>query len=239
MTRIRQFGLAAVLFLVAPAMLLAGGPPWVCLPIEGVNEANAKACAKQLASHLGDRVDDVMMRQSEQQWYAVVVLDERRLALSDVQAALAGSGFRVPTDQLRLFGHVTLEVDSAAQATQLREALNAIGFVSVEAQRNMGERMQIKVDMPYPHSMGRSRANSPGVPSAREVFHRNDFASDDKARRSEPDARAKDLPSYTAFRDVIAEHGGQLLDVSWDPYWGCRMLGCVTAAAEAKSVAAK
>jgi hypothetical protein len=209
------------------AQLMAGGPPRLCLPVDGVNSGNAEACTRRLTGALGDKVDRLELRQNEAQWYALFRL-ARDVRLSEVEAALAGSPFSVPRDRLRLFGHVTLEVENgAAKHDKLTGDLGALKYVSVGESDNGKGVLLVTVDMPYPEDAGRETAAFGRVPFARQAFRRTDFSSG-VATKSEQPASADTLPSYIAMRDALAKHDARLKDLRWSANLGCRMLGCVS-----------
>jgi hypothetical protein len=224
------FAVALVLVLVS-ASLWAGGPPRLCLPIDGVTDANADACAKLLAEALGDKLwshpgrpGGVQIHRDGRQAYATCYL-ERHVALGDVEAALKGSEFSVPRDKLRLFGHVTLEIDAGEAAPgELIADLAAIDFLSVEESKSDKGVLRVTVDMPYPATA--DRVHEEWTSFRDEVFQWTDFSSD-QSRKSEAPAKARDLPSYGALREVVAKHKASLKDLHWNSGWGCRLLGGV------------
>jgi hypothetical protein len=237
----RRFSLVAVLAvaLFFPAQLFAGGPPWLCLPIDGVTPANSKACAELLTSKLEEKLwphegweRSVIIRERAGQPYITLNMG-KNLGLREIEQALAGSSFSIPRDKLRLFGHVVLEIDAGkAAAKDLLAAIEKMDQVSVEASKGEGELLLVTVDMPYPEEKGgRDRETVEW-----EKFQRNDFASNHSARSETPIA-ARNLPSYDTFRDVIAKHKASLKSVHWDSTYACRPLGGVTV--EKERVAAK
>lgn len=216
------------LLLLLPATLRAGGPPWLCLPIDGVTSENVQACGAKLTTALDDKRwkygDDwaVQIRAHEKQWYLTFPMG-KDVALSEVEAALKGSRFAIPRDSLRLFGHVILEVDrDKLPAKELLADLEALEYVSVSESHSKGTSLQVTVDMPYPAG---ERSPDRGAVGWR-TFKRNDFASD-AATRSESAAKAAELPSFGDFRDVAAKHGANLKDIRWSTDYACRTLGGV------------
>src|SRR5688572_6220115 len=103
--------------LLLPSRLIAGGPPFLCLPIDGVTPDNATACATLIDAKLEN------LRWSHPEWSNGVAIHEQPsqpymtfymkedVRLSNIDAALKGSEFTIPRDRLRLFGHVILEID--------------------------------------------------------------------------------------------------------------------------------
>ena len=225
----RLSAIAATFLLLFPATLLAGGPPWLCLPLDGVTANSAQACGKQLTAALdnklwefdeGDRA--VHVRAHDKQWYLTFPMG-KDVSLAEVEAALKGSGYTIPRDRLRLFGHVILEIDAGkAPAKELLAGLAALEYVSVERSAATGSRLLVTVDMPYPAG---DRAMERGAVGW-EKFAWNDFSSD-QATRSESPAKAAQLPSCGDFRELIARHGASLKDMRWSPDFACRVLGGV------------
>jgi hypothetical protein len=147
--------------------------------------------------------------------------------LADVTAALAGSGFSVPQDKLRLFGHVILEIDApAAKRQALLADLKAVQGASVAESKAVKDLLLVTLDMPYPVTSGREDLNSVGW----DTFQRCDLNSD-PLKRSESPATSHNLPSYGAIRDVVAKHQGTLKGLRWSEIHACRPLGAVAAPA--------
>jgi hypothetical protein len=214
--------------LLSPAALLAGGPPRLCLPVNGVTADNANVCAKRLADALGDRVvGKVELRENDKQWYAMFHFNCERVALAELDAALKGSPFSIARDNLRFFGHVMLEVriDEASEQ-QLLSDLKAVKHLTVEKSERGKCTFFVTVVMPYPKYFGRDTAEFGKTPVKDERFgaEPNDFAP-----RTTTPATASDLPSYDAFRTVVEKHKGSLSGVRWE-CWGCRVLGGVAVA---------
>ena len=226
MLRKLMFPAALALSLVLPARLLAGGPPWLCLPLKGVTADNVSACAELLTGKLADKVwphePAVRVQAYKDQWYVTFYLG-KHIGLGDIEAALAGSEFSVPRDSLRLFGHAILELDAREASQELLADLEALVHVSVAKQEAAERRVLITVDMPYPVSETGRERESVGW----ESFQWCDFSSD-QATRSEPATSAKTLPGYDDFRKVVEKHGASLNDIRWSDYYRCRPLGGVT-----------
>jgi hypothetical protein len=216
--------------LFVPSQLIAGGPPWLVLPIDGVTSANSKACAELLTSKLDDKL------WPHAGWERAVIVRERAgqphitfnmgkdVGLREIEQALAGSSFSIPRDRLRLFGHLVLEIDAReASPKELLAALDSMDYVSVEESKTEGELLLVTLDMPYPEvKSGRDRESVEW-----EKFQRNDFASDQSTRSESPIA-ARSLPSYDGFREMIAKHNASLKTVRWDTQYACRPHGGVT-----------
>jgi hypothetical protein len=209
-----------------PTRLIAGGPPWLCLPIDGVTSNNVKACADLLTTKLESKISfhdrEIQIQQHSNQWYLTFYMGEH-VELGDVEAALQGSGFSVPRDRLRLFGHVILKIDARTTSPkELLADLDAMNYVSVAGSDDKEDRLLVTLDMPYPMWNG-----GPDRRSVRwDTFQRNDFASD-PSTRSESPATSRTLPSYAAIRDIVAKHKASLKDIRWSDKYACRPLGCV------------
>jgi hypothetical protein len=134
------------------------------------------------------------------------------VALSDIEAALRGSAYSVPRDKLRLFGQATLSVQTQRTADEFKADLEQLPFVVVDSIEQQDQRFQVTIDMPYWLKVGDA------------TFQRTDFSSA-ASSKSEPKASCHELPSYDRLRDVVARHNGQLTDIHWSAYLGCRMLG--------------
>ena len=236
-----SFLLAVVsLVLACPQKLLAGGPPWLVLPVDGVNSTNAKACTELLNNKLKDKIwsnedsHGIQVQQRGKQWYAMFYM-AKDVALREVESALQGSGFSVPRDRLRLFGHVVLEIDArSAGSKDVLAALKGMENVGVAESTAKKDSLLVTVDMPYPVDYGRPEAKSVKW----DQFQRNDFASD-QASRSKSAITAKMLPSYTAVREVVGKHNANLKDIRWSTAHACRPLGCVTATDSSGDLSAK
>lgn len=225
----------AALFLAFPTQLHAGGPPWLCLPIDGLTADNSKATNDQLTARLKDKLyppdvfRGVAMLENAKQHYATLFI-KQEVGLRDIDAALKGSGVSIPRDRLHLFGHVTLDIDpQAASPKELLADLEKIDHVSIAKSENKDGSLLVTVDMPYPPEAER------GDSVAWEKFVRNDLASD-PTTKSEPPATGESLPSYKTFREVLAKHHAKLKDIRWSTEYVCRTVGCV-AAPESKTVA--
>jgi hypothetical protein len=225
----RTLSLATITLLLLPATLQAGGPPWLCLPIDGVTSQSAQASADKLTAALEDKLwkdggDEraVKVVPHGKQWYLTFPMD-KEVALAEVEAALKGSRAAIPRERLHLFGHVVLEIElGKASAKELLSGLEAIEYVSVAEPTTKGNRLLVTADMPYPD--GNVRRDGRAFES--ETFRRNDFSSD-RRTISEPPAKASELPSFGMFRDVATKHGPTLKDVRWSPNYACRELGGV------------
>ena len=96
----------AAAFLLLPARLMAGGPPFLCLPVDGVTAENVQACTRLLNSKLenklwphSSRLHGVKLMERTNQWYLAFYMD-KDVRLSDVQAALQASEFSIPEGRL-------------------------------------------------------------------------------------------------------------------------------------------
>ncbi len=237
--KISWAAVAAAIFLV-PAAVRAGGPPWLCLPIDGATAEKTAAAQepleKKLAGKMWNREDSlrgVKFQQYRDQSYLVFHLADE-VSLADVDAALKGSGLSIPRDKLHLFGHVILQIDPRKTPEQeLVAALKAIEHVSVEKSESKDGMLRVTVAMPYPK-------DHEGVDRATvgwDTFVHQDFSAAGVAQTGSQ-AMAKQLPSYDDLRQVIEKHDAKLKDIVWSQNFACRPLGCVTAPALKTSASA-
>jgi hypothetical protein len=234
----RTLSLATITLLLLPATLQAGGPPWLCLPIDGVTDQSAQAAGEKLTAALDDKVwkfgDEeraLNVVSHGKQWYLTFPMG-KDVALAEVESALKGSRLAIPRDRLHLFGHVVLEIElGKASLEELLASLKDIKYVSVADSQTKKGRLFVTVDMPYPEYREGHRRGDVGW----DTFRRNDFSSDHRTI-SEPPAKASELPNFGMFRDVATKHGASLKDIRWSPQFACRELGGV-AAEETKPVA--
>lgn len=235
MLRTTSFFAVAAVLLLLPAQLLAGGPPWLCLPIDGVTSENVKACTDLLTSKLKTKLSPHVrqnrgfdLRQHSNQWYLTFYMGED-VGLGEVEAAVKGSPFSVPRDKLRLFGHVILQIDARkATPKQLLADLEALDYVSVAESKDKEDLLLVTVDMPYPVENGGRDRETVGW----DKFQRNDFASD-QSTKSESPTTARKLPGYNAFRDLVAKHNASLRDIRWSTNYACRPHGGVAVVPDA------
>jgi hypothetical protein len=226
--------------LFSSATLLAGGPPWLCLPVDGVTSENAQACGDLIGKALHDKVWSHPDRQSridlqehKNQWYVTLYMQED-VGLHEVESALDGSEFSVPREKLHLFGHVILEIESPNASSELLADLDAMNYVSIAESNHKDKLFLVTVDMPYPESSGSQQRDS----IAWEKFRRTDFSSD-QATRSEAPATAGELPSIDAFRKIVMKHDAKLQDVRWSINYACRPVGGVAVEQEPTVASAK
>lgn len=229
---LRTFSLFAVVAacLLCPGSLFAGGAPWLCLPVDGVKPHTVKVCTDLLNARLDSKLwrleRRIEIQEHANQWYVSFHMG-RSVALSEVAAALKGSDFSIPHDKLRLFGHAILEIaPGTTPHTELLADLKTLNYVSVAESEDKNDRLLVTVDMPYPEfHRGQERLSV-----AWDTFRRNGLNSN-PASKPEAPATAATLPSYNAFRDLVAKHDASLKDVRWSENYGCRPLGCVAAPA--------
>lgn len=219
----------AILFLLVPTQLMAGGAPRVFLPLKGATAENAEACAKQLTERLKDKVwphadvPGVQVTQNNQQWFLSFQFNTD-VTLSEIDAALKGTKCSVSREALHIFGHVTLEIDPReASQKDLLAGLEALDHVSVQGAKSEKDLLMVTLDMPYPQGQ---RAHFEPSTASFVTFKRGDFSSD-PATLAEPEIAGDKVPGYSAFRDVVARHNASLQDVRWSPNFACRSLGGV------------
>lgn len=221
--------LAAAFVAVLPASVLAGGPPELCLPVDGVTAENSGRCADLLTTKLAEKLwsesrqdRGLRMQQHAGQWYVTFYMKED-VGLNEVESALAKSGFSIPRDKLHMFGHTILEIDGGNTATsELLAALKSLPHTAVAESKRNGGTLLVTLDMPYPQFRNRGESAS----LALDTFRRNDFSSD-QATKSESPATPQLLPSYSAIRDVVAKHNLRLKEIRWSTDYACRTVGCV------------
>jgi hypothetical protein len=237
--------LAAGILLASIQTVLAGGPPWVPIPIDGVTAENSKACAEKIAAGLKDKIfqrtdfqgaeqyNGVNIGEKNGQRYAMFHI-EKDVTLGDVQAALKGSLSSVPLDKLHLFGHVVLEVRAdEAQAKRLLADLKSSNQTWIVDSKQNGNTLSVTLEMPYPFQNG-------DRPSQQMVgwtqYQRNNFEGAPSS--SDPIVSAAELPTYSALREIVSKDKAELVDLRWSTQYACRAVGCVVAP-EGKVVAAK
>lgn len=220
----------AVVLLSLPSAVLAGGPPLICLPVDGVTSENAEKCSEVLSSKLASLVwkhssqpHGVTVVRHADQWYLTFYMGQD-VHLAEVKAAMDGTAFSVPLDRLRLFGHAILEIDArSASHKALQADLDAVPYVSIEKSKVQKDLLVVTLDMPYPVETKRRDRDAVGW----ETFRRNDFSADQVSLGVETPATPETLASYRALRNVVTKHDAVLKDISWSPNYACRTLGAV------------
>jgi hypothetical protein len=211
-----------------PAAAYAGGPPWLCLPIDGVTEKTALACAELLSTKLQDKLWKyegnlrVKVAAHEGQWYATFPMG-KEVALSEVEAALKGSKLTVAKGSLRLFGHVILEIDPRkGSAKDIIAKLDELKEVSIAETESKEGKLLVTIDMPYPADDSRRERGTVGWTS----FRRTDLSTEtgDRSPRT-----ASELPTHEDLQTVVSKCGGNLQDLRWSQNFACRTLGGVIA----------
>jgi hypothetical protein len=229
--------LMASVLLLGGQPVIAGGPPLLCLPIDGVSADSRKDLAELLETKLfpvSGNYSHVEIRDNNGQAFALLYMRED-IALSEMEAALKGSGFSIPRDKLRFFGHVVLETDPGKAAVkELQSPLENMDYVSVVASEEADGRLLITVEMPYPASEGRQHRYA----ILDDYFVWNDYSTGSVGESQSP-ASAQMLPAYNAFDRTIANQGAKLGDVRWSTEFACRAVGCVAAPAEERPTSAK
>jgi hypothetical protein len=228
---LRQITFVAIAGIVAvlPSQVIGGGPPWLCLPINGVTSENQQECTDLILENLASKLwpsskqfGGPEIHQDGSQSYLTFYM-KKDVSLSDIDAALKGSEFSIPRDKLRLFGHVILQIDAPNVPSQkLASALDAMQCVSVAKLQDNKGLLLLTVEMPYPVVNDRPKPETVGW----EEFAANDYTSA-KPNKSESSVTRAMLPGYKMFRDVVASHHAKLNDVRWSTSYACRALGCV------------
>ena len=208
----------AVVLLLSPTPLLAGGLPRVCLPVDGVSADSADACAKLIRDALGGKAEKVELRENDKQWYALFSANAAEISLDTLDTALKGSRFSIPRDNLRLFGQVVLEVEiGAASEQKLLADLKAVKHFTVEGSKRDKGMLFVTAVAPYPPHVGRETEDFGKVSFEKVRFGavKSDFAP-----QADPPAAPRDLPSYAAVRAVVEKHNGSLKGIR------LKLLGC-------------
>jgi hypothetical protein len=222
-----SLSLAASAVLMFQSTVLGGGPPRMCLPVDGVTAATANQCADRIAQALGDRLEGkVVVRENEKQWYVLFHYDAQRVTLDEFDRAFKGSAFSIPRDKLRFFGHVMLEVqvEEAAQQKLLND-FKQVKHLTIEKSKRDNGMLLVTAVMPYPAARARDTEGFAARPISEERFGAEPT---DLAPRSTTPATARDLPSYHALRKIVEKHDGSLKGIRWEG-WACRVLGAVAA----------
>jgi hypothetical protein len=230
-TMYRQLSFLAVLaaLVLASGRAIAGGPPMLCLPIDGVTAENVDECTKLLTAKLekklfpkAEEFRSIEVRQIGDQWYLTFYFADD-VALSEVEAALEDSRFSIPRDRLHFFGHVVLEIGAGANVPKgLAADLNTLEFVSASEPEARQNRLLLTVDMPYPKQDLRRAPEAIGD----DKFHWNGLSSNPSAESDSP-ATAGQLPEYKAFEQLVAKHDAKLHDIRWTTDNACRSVGGV------------
>ena len=84
MLRKLSISVVAIVLLMLPAQLLAGGAPRLFVPIDNVSAKNASECSKLITDYFGKRISGVKLEDHKGQWYATLYLREG-VKLSEVQ----------------------------------------------------------------------------------------------------------------------------------------------------------
>jgi hypothetical protein len=226
--RISTVVITAALALIGERVI-AGGPPMLCLPIDGVTAENGEECRQLLVAKLENKLlpdqdafRAIQLREHASQWYVTLYFGEE-LGLSDVEAALEGSRFWIPRERLHLFGHLILKIDADAKSqAELLGSLKAGEYFLVADSITKDNRLFVTVNMPYPNEDLRRKP----ISFDRETFHWNHYASDPSIVSRAP-ATADMLPSCDMFHEIVAKHSASLDDIRWSTDHACRTVGGV------------
>jgi hypothetical protein len=217
--------------LMTPGRALAGGPPWLTVPIDGVTGENARACSELLGSKLasnqmarGQDSDGVKAYQRDGQWYMAFYFGED-VRLSEIEAALKGSSFSVPRDRIHMFGHVIVELDAKdSSAKALLADLESLRHTLVIESKSDGARLLATIAMPYPTHGDRNYSDDAGWGKFKGYMEEGDVIG---TRGDDDEATAAELPSLQTFDKVAAKHKATVKDVRWSVNFACRSVGCV------------
>jgi hypothetical protein len=223
----RFYHIIAVAVFLLPARLMAGGPPFLCLPLDGVTTENVPSCTELLNSKLekkliqpeSDSRYGVKLLKRADQWHLAFYMNDD-VRLSDVVDAVSESPFSIPQDRLRLFGHVILEIDAPPESrSALLAGLDALPHVAVEESKTLENLFVVTVDMAYPKDCRPDLESIEG-----RTFQRNDFSSNYATKPRLP-ITLQELPTYETIRGVVSKHNARLKDMRWNPNYACRPLG--------------
>ncbi len=213
MFRKLSVSVVAVVLLMLPAQLMAGGLPRLCLPINNVTSMSAAdQCSKRIADFFGKRISGVTMQEHEGQWYATIAL-RQDINLKAVHDALAGSSFSVPREKLTLIGPARLSITVRTKfLAGFFNDLAKIEGLTIDDKSRDGSGLLVTIN--------------------ESNLVRN---LDDATRK------AQACPSYDSVKRLLAGHNAELTDVRWSGSWTCRgVFGCLaTPAAGTKDTAAK
>ena len=223
----RLLGIAVAALLFLPAQGTAGGPPLLCLPIDGVTAENARECSRLLEGPLAEKLwgqagrdRGVHMLNRDGQWYAAFYMGGE-VRLGEIEQPLKGSSFSVPRDRLRMFGHAILEIDPAGgKETALTGKFGE--YVMVSQIKKEKDRRDVVVDMPYP--IWRTRGVQ-GVLNWKDEYAWMDFNS--TRTRLDTAIGAEKLPTVSEVETSLKKQDARLKDIRWNATWGCRALGAV------------
>ncbi len=211
MFRKLSVSVVAVVLLMLPAQLMAGGAPRLCLPINNVASMSAAdQCSKQIADFLGKRVLGVTMQEHKGQWYATIAL-RQDVSLTDVHDALAGSSFSMPRENLTLIGPAKLSITVRTKFLE--------GFFN-----DLAKIEGLTIDE-------KSRDEN----GLLVTINQTNLCSDLN------DATREARPSYDSVKELLDDHNADLVDVRWSGKWHCRgVFGCLaTPSASTKDTVSK
>jgi hypothetical protein len=215
----------ASLFLSSP--LMAGGPPLLRLPIDGVTSKGAQECIKRLDAELGNKIwrgDNQsqgvrIVSTSGQQYLSFYMQSDIRL--SDLNAALKGTACSIPSERIRFFGHLMLEIDASPSSHKaLVAGLEALPQLVVEESMSKGQLLVVTVAMPYP-------VNSQSADSANGDSAKFEWLDTPSSKDSRGPVTADELPGFKEICDVASKHDAKLSDIRWSTGFACRTVGAV------------
>ena len=232
--------MGVLVVLLSAGRLWAGGPPLVCVPIDGATAENAKACGDLIAAKLTDQIlpgdaehAAVKLREIGGQWYASFYMS-KDVRLSEIEASLEGSEFSIPRDRMHLFGHTVVEFQPQGAAKELATDVGALEFAFVEEAKPEHDALALTVAMPYVNDVRRDEFTAWNTFRWwREVG--------DPSLASEPNdpTAIEQLPSMEALAKAAASHGAKLKDVRWSTEFACRSVGAVAVESKGDAVAAR
>ncbi len=226
MTRLMLTPFVAVALCLTTVELMAGGPPRLCLPVDGVTLENAADCAKLLKVKLGDQIvssrnfSGVQVMPKSEQSYIVLYLDLRKrgdsLSLADIDAAFSGSKFSVPRDKICLFGQVTVELACDEAPQKLLDQLASRKNIKVVSSKQVKDRHFVTLSIPFADGFTQQLFRSFGKDPVNHTL------------TATPTSSADGLLQYDDLKKYCQESDVKLGDVRWSSSWHCRIFGAVT-----------
>jgi hypothetical protein len=199
------------------------------MPVNGVTADNASACLKvlsaKLPSEIASRFYEIKVLERSGAWYIALPI-EKDVRLSDLTSALKDSPFSISVDDLSLFGHVILEVETGSVPTEkVLSGLETISHVAVEKSQSEGNVFLVTLDLPYPVGEWRPHLES----ATWDQFQRNDFSSAARSDKTHSKITPQELPTYQKIRKMLWAKDAKLVDVRWSVAFWCRPLGFIKA----------
>ncbi len=123
-------------FLNLPA--LAGGPGWLHLPVDGLTEENREACVKLVREKLKASImpsSSPSHQVNVKDGFVHMPLGSKPVSLADFEAALKGSAFKIPMDELVFDRVVRFKIDRADSLEDLSADLSVSPDIHVSTRK--------------------------------------------------------------------------------------------------------